>query len=101
MTPVPAAASPGQVIQLEHAEDQRDGRHDQHEHDEDVLLCGSGDVTVDSMRTRPGLSERHTVGLVTRYGVRTEPGFCSYLADIQGVEDDSVEEVLETQKHHL
>ncbi len=54
---LPAAVFPRQVLQFEHTEDQRDGGHDQHEDNEDVFLCWSGDVTVHWMWTRPSLTE--------------------------------------------
>lgn len=52
-----AAMFPGQMMQFEHTEDQRDSRHNQHEHYEDVFFCRPGDVTVDWVWTRPGLRQ--------------------------------------------
>lgn len=54
----PATVFPCQVMQFKHAEEQRDGGHSQHEHDKDIFLRGSGDVTVDWMWTGPRLKER-------------------------------------------
>ena len=64
---VPAAVFPGQVMQFEHTEGQRDSRHSQHEHYEDIFLCWSGDVTVHWMWTRPRLrdSQRATIRIYT------------------------------------
>lgn len=51
---------PCQVLQLEHAEDQRDGRNSQHEHNKHVFFCRPGDITVHRMWTWPGLKCRET-----------------------------------------
>lgn len=87
-------------MQLQHAEEQRHPRHGQHEHDEDVLLRRPGHVTVDGVRARPGLGG--TPCFVTTF--KTRLFFLlvlTYLADVEGIEEDSVEEVLEAEEHHL
>ena len=70
----PAAVSPGQVMQLQHAEGQGDGRDRQHEHDEHVLLCRSGHVTVHRVRTGLRLREREKRGRGRREGEEEERG---------------------------
>lgn len=64
---LPTAVPPRQVLQLQHAEDQRNGGNGQHEHNKDIFLCWPGDITVHRMGARPGLKHRE-VGV----GVRTE-----------------------------
>lgn len=46
------------MLQLEHAEGQRDGGDSQHEHNKDIFLCWPGDITVHRMGTWPGLEHR-------------------------------------------
>lgn len=91
-------------MQLEDAKDQRHGRHNQHENNEDVFLRGPGDVAVDWVRTRPGLREGDRVldyrpSALHRTQHQADRWF--YLADIQRMEEDPIEEVLETQEDHL
>lgn len=55
---LPTAVPPRQVLQLQHAEDQRNGGNGQHEHNKDIFLCWPGDITVHRMGARPGLKHR-------------------------------------------
>lgn len=68
---------PAQVVELSQAEEERQRRHSQHKDDEDILLCGPGYVTVD------------------RVGTGTPA------ADMQGVQEDPVEEVLTHNEGYL
>lgn len=88
-------------MQLQHAEEERHSRHGQHEHDKDVLLRRPGHVTVDRVRARPGLYGRPCYSTASRAAL----GFCfsvlTYLADVERIEEDSIEEILEAKEHHL
>lgn len=100
---LPAAVSPRQVMQLQHAEQQRDPRHGQHEHDEDVLLRRPGHVAVDGVRARRGLGGGGAPCYIAAFKtmILSFASVVTHLADVEGVEEDSVQEVLQRQEDHL
>lgn len=101
---LPAAMPPRQVVELQHAEHQGHARHGQHEHDEDVLFRGPRNVTVDQVWTRPSLSTHAEWHLLAEGKNKLENHvlfFIFYLAHIKRVQEYSIQEVLEAEKHHL
>lgn len=68
---------PAQVVELSQAEEEGQCSHSQHKDDEDILLCGPGYITVDGV------------------------GAGTPAADMQGVQEDPVEEVLAHNEGHF
>lgn len=68
---------PAQVVEFSKAEEKGQSGHSQHKHNEDILLRGPGHITVDRMGTG------------------------TPAADVQGVQEDAIEEVLAHDEGHL